>query len=67
MTPHVNIMRLFRVLRKLNAAEAERPSRPLDQYVFLEPAFINNELTAKLTRQLEGPMIVARFVVLRRC
>lgn len=57
--PHAKILRLLRVLHKSNAAEAERPSRPLEQHALPESAFINNKLTAKLTRQLEEPMIVA--------
>lgn len=63
--PHAKILRLLRVLHKLNAVEAERPPRPLERYTLPESAFINNKLTAKLTRQLEEPMIVARFVILR--
>ncbi|KAF9245359.1 hypothetical protein BU15DRAFT_85677 [Melanogaster broomeanus] len=58
-TPHAKILRLLRVLHKLNALEAERPARPLDRRAVPESAFINNKLTAKLTRQLEEPMIVA--------
>ncbi|KAL4078725.1 hypothetical protein V8B97DRAFT_1933082 [Scleroderma yunnanense] len=57
--PHVKILRLLRVLHKLNAAESERPTRPLDCRALPETAFVNNKLTAKLTRQLEEPMIVA--------
>lgn len=56
--PHAKILRLLRVLHKLNAAEAQRPARPLDRRALLETTFINNKLTAKLTRQLEEPMIV---------
>lgn len=59
--PHSKILRLLRVLYKLNAQGSERlvfdraiPTMP-------ETAFINNKLTAKLTRQLEEPMIVARY------
>lgn len=58
--PHAKILRLLRVLHKLNVVEAERqyhPSRSLP-----ESAFVNNKLSAKLTRQLEEPMIVARYV-----
>lgn len=57
--PHAKILRLLRVLHKLNAAESERPTRPLDNRALPESAFINNKLTAKLNRQLEEPMIVA--------
>jgi E3 ubiquitin-protein ligase TRIP12 len=58
--PHAKILRLLRVLHRLNAAEAQRPARPLDRRALLETTFINNKLTAKLTRQLEEPMIVVR-------
>lgn len=57
--PHAKILRLLRVLHKLNVVEAERqhhPNRSLP-----ESAFVNNKLSAKLTRQLEEPMIVARY------
>ncbi|KAI9573982.1 hypothetical protein HD554DRAFT_2202087 [Boletus coccyginus] len=57
--PYAKILRLLRVLHKLNATEAERPARPLERHALPESAFINNKLTAKLTRQLEEPMIVA--------
>ncbi|KAG8220830.1 hypothetical protein J3R82DRAFT_2323 [Butyriboletus roseoflavus] len=57
--PHAKILRLLRVLHKLNAVEAERPTRPLERHALPESMFINNKLTAKLTRQLEEPMIVA--------
>jgi len=63
--PHAKILRLLRVLHKLNAAESERPTRPLDNRALPESAFINNKLTAKLNRQLEEPMIVARCVASR--
>ena len=56
--PHAKILRLLRVLHRLNVVEAERqhpPNRSLP-----ESAFVNNKLSAKLTRQLEEPMIVAR-------
>ncbi|KAH7881773.1 hypothetical protein F5I97DRAFT_1945577 [Phlebopus sp. FC_14] len=56
---HAKILRLLRVLHKLNAKESERPAKPLDRRALAESAFINNKLTAKLTRQLEEPMIVA--------
>ncbi|KIJ20720.1 hypothetical protein PAXINDRAFT_165588 [Paxillus involutus ATCC 200175] len=57
--PHAKILRLLRVLHKVNAVEIERPARSLDRRAVPESAFINNKLTAKLTRQLEEPMIVA--------
>ncbi|KAJ8502395.1 hypothetical protein ONZ45_g11808 [Pleurotus djamor] len=53
--PHSKILRLLRVLHQVNVMESERSPFPQLQ----ESAFINNKLTAKLTRQLEEPMIVA--------
>ncbi|KAF8576807.1 hypothetical protein K439DRAFT_1366247 [Ramaria rubella] len=52
--PHAKILRLLRVFHKLNAQGSDRLGRNL-----VESAFVNNKLTAKLTRQLEEPMIVA--------
>ncbi|KAL5537204.1 UFD4 [Sanghuangporus sanghuang] len=54
--PHSKILKLLRVLHRLNAEASE--STVLLQ-ILPESAFINNKLTAKLTRQLEEPMIVA--------
>jgi E3 ubiquitin-protein ligase TRIP12 len=51
---HAKILRLLRVLNNLNTLQAERSRRSLP-----DSAFVNNKLTAKLTRQLEEPMIVA--------
>ncbi|KAI9429610.1 ubiquitin-protein ligase [Lactarius indigo] len=51
------ILRLLRVLHKLNVVEAERQNHP--NRSLPESAFVNNKLSAKLTRQLEEPMIVA--------
>ncbi|KAI0042289.1 hypothetical protein FA95DRAFT_1500247 [Auriscalpium vulgare] len=56
-SPHAKILRLLRVLHKLNVAELERPS--VVKRNLPESAFVNNKLSAKLTRQLEEPMIVA--------
>lgn len=53
--PHAKILRLLGVFYKLNAQSSDRSSRRLP-----ESGFVNNKLTAKLTRQLEEPMIVAR-------
>lgn len=51
------ILRLLRVLHALNSeAQATSPSPSL----ITETAFVNNKLTAKLGRQLEEPMILAR-------
>ncbi|KAI0924248.1 hypothetical protein AcW2_005179 [Taiwanofungus camphoratus] len=57
--PHAKILRLLRVLHKLNTQENERAAVPGAKHVLPESAFVNNKLTAKLTRQLEEPMIVA--------
>jgi E3 ubiquitin-protein ligase TRIP12 len=54
--PHTKILRLLRVLHRLNLNEAEHGSR---RSTLNESAFVNNKLTAKLTRQLEEPMIIA--------
>lgn len=60
--PHAKILRLLRLLCHLNAFEAERMAFPGDGRNLPDSAFVNNKLTAKLTRQLEEPMIVARLV-----
>ena len=62
---HSKILRLLRLLHKINVDAHERSSPGVShQEVLPESAFINNKLTAKLTRQLEEPMIVARHGVL---
>jgi len=58
--PHAKILRLLRVLYHLNTLESERAGFGLDKRNLSDAAFVNNKLTAKLTRQLEEPMIVAR-------
>ena len=58
--PHAKILRLLRVLHKLNALEGERSAFVREKRALPGSAFVNNKLTAKLTRQLEEPMIVAR-------
>lgn len=58
--PTSKILRLLRVLHKLNSAEGERPVTLASKRALPESSFVNNKLTAKLTRQLEEPMIVAR-------
>lgn len=58
--PHAKILRLLRVLHKMNVLEAERSTFIGDKRNVPEAAFVNNKLSAKLTRQLEEPMIVAR-------
>ncbi|KAF8906204.1 hypothetical protein CPB84DRAFT_1813845 [Gymnopilus junonius] len=57
--PHSKVLRLLRVLSQLNTFEMERPTFPGDKRNLPDSAFVNNKLTAKLTRQLEEPMIVA--------
>ncbi|KAJ6620558.1 hypothetical protein B0H10DRAFT_2020828 [Mycena sp. CBHHK59/15] len=57
--PHAKILRLLRVLHRLNTLEAERSVFIGEKRNLPESAFVNNKLTAKLTRQLEEPMIVA--------
>ena len=58
--PHAKILRVLRVLQKLNAQESERATAVTAKRILAPSAFVNNKLTAKLTRQLEEPMIVAR-------
>ncbi|KAG8896941.1 Ubiquitin fusion degradation protein 4, partial [Tulasnella sp. 408] len=57
--PHSKILRLLRVLYKLNTQGSERLVFDRAIPTLPESAFVNNKLTAKLTRQLEEPMIVA--------
>ncbi|KAF9461243.1 hypothetical protein BDZ94DRAFT_1196596 [Collybia nuda] len=57
--PHAKILRLLRVLHQLNTFEAERSVFAGEKRNLPDAAFVNNKLTAKLTRQLEEPMIVA--------
>ncbi|PIL24628.1 transporter [Ganoderma sinense ZZ0214-1] len=57
--PHAKILRVLRVLQKLNAQESERVTAVTAKRILAPSAFVNNKLTAKLTRQLEEPMIVA--------
>ena len=59
-SPHIQILRLLRVLHKLNLMAKDRMTMDAPAIILPESAFINNKLTAKLTRQLEEPMIVAR-------
>jgi E3 ubiquitin-protein ligase TRIP12 len=48
------------VLHRLNALEAEHSAFVREKRVLPGSSFVNNKLSAKLTRQLEEPMIVAR-------
>ena len=63
------ILRLLRVLSQLNTLEGERPIFSNERRSLPDSAFVNNKLSAKLTRQLEEPMIVARygFLSFSRC
>ncbi|TDL21828.1 hypothetical protein BD410DRAFT_771174 [Rickenella mellea] len=56
--PHAKILQLLRVLHKLNSQIADQNVLGGQQGLPVS-AFVNNKLTAKLTRQLEEPMIVA--------
>ncbi|KIK61678.1 hypothetical protein GYMLUDRAFT_42696 [Collybiopsis luxurians FD-317 M1] len=57
--PHAKILRLLRVLHQLNTLEAEGSLFSGEKRNLPETAFVNNKLSAKLTRQLEETMIVA--------
>ncbi|KAG8874928.1 Ubiquitin fusion degradation protein 4 [Tulasnella sp. 331] len=57
--PHAKILRLLRVLRKMNSRGSERLTFDRVIHTLPDSAFVNNKLTAKLTRQLEEPLIVA--------
>lgn len=59
--PHAKILRLLRILRKLNTQGSERLTFDGVVQTVPESAFVNNKLTAKLSRQLEEPLIVARW------
>lgn len=61
-SPHSKILRLLRVLHKINTEVEDRLAFEAAIDTLPESAFVNNKLTAKLTRQLEEPMIVARLV-----
>lgn len=59
--PYTKILRLLRLLYHLNnTLEAERLVFTGEKRFLPDASFVNNKLTAKLTRQLEEPMIVAR-------
>ncbi|KAJ3931783.1 MAG: hypothetical protein NXY57DRAFT_1048760 [Lentinula lateritia] len=57
--PHAKIVRLLRVLYQLNTLEAEGSLFGGEKRNLPETVFVNNKLSAKLTRQLEETMIVA--------
>jgi hypothetical protein len=56
------ILRLLKVLYRLNTEGIERLESSKKLLALAESAFVNNKLTAKLTRQLEEIMILARLV-----
>ena len=60
------ILRLLKVLYRLNAEGVDQlePSKKI--LALPDSAFVNNKLTAKLTRQLEEIMILARSVFFLR-
>jgi hypothetical protein len=57
------ILRLLKVLYRLNAEGIERLESSRKLVALPDSAFVNNKLTAKLTRQLEEIMILARSVL----
>lgn len=60
------ILRLLKVLYRLNTEGVERLESSRKILALPDSAFVNNKLTAKLTRQLEEIMILARSVLLPR-
>lgn len=60
------ILRLLKVLYRLNAEGVERLESGQKLVALPDSAFVNNKLTAKLTRQLEEIMILARSVLYPR-
>lgn len=58
---HTKILQLLRILHKLNESLVEESG--VDAQPLPEAAFVNNKLTAKLARQLEEPLIVARYLL----
>jgi E3 ubiquitin-protein ligase TRIP12 len=61
-SPPSKILRLLRVLYRINAEGIEHLDSKMRIMTIPDAAFINNKLTAKLARQLEEIMILARFV-----
>lgn len=59
-SPSSKILRLLRVLFRLNSEGLEQAESKSKIVVVPDAAFINNKLTAKLARQLEEIMILAR-------
>lgn len=60
-SPSSKILRLLRVLQRLNSEGIEHLDSHMKIVTIPDSAFINNKLTAKLARQLEEIMILARF------
>lgn len=59
-SPSSKILRLLRVLYRINAEGIEHLDSKMKIVTIPDAAFINNKLTAKLARQLEEIMILAR-------
>lgn len=62
-SPQAKILRLLRVLHALSTEAKELAGTSVGPNTLSESAFVNNKLTAKLGRQLEEPMILARYVI----
>jgi len=60
------ILRLLKVLYRLNSEGVEQLESSKKIVSLADSAFVNNKLTAKLTRQLEEVMILARLVLFAR-
>lgn len=60
-SPSSKILRLLRVLYRLNSEGVEHVDSNMKIVTIPDTAFINNKLTAKLARQLEEIMILARY------
>ena len=60
LDPHSPTSKILRLLRVVHNLSVDAANSNLDENVF-----VNNKLTAKLTRQLEETMIIARWVTYR--
>jgi E3 ubiquitin-protein ligase TRIP12 len=65
-SPSSKILRLLRALYRLNSEGIEHLDSNMKIVTIPDTAFINNKLTAKLARQLEEIMILARYADLLR-
>ena len=50
---HIQILRLLKILHKMNLMAKDRVSVDTAGVILPESAFVNNKLTAKLARQLD--------------